>query len=269
MNFLLPRTLAAALLMLSTTCAVAQERTPPLADVLNLDASVTSDVAPDLAVVTLAIVREGPDVASLTQSVNEALAKGVADANTVPGVVAANGGYSTSPRFENHGAQNLRTGWEVRAELVLKSRDFGALGTLVGRLAQTMQIAGSRFEISPELSGAGKRVADRSRRPRLPGQGGGGDQSVRLFGLHDPRGHRRQRRPERRRPGFRDGGRVEVARRGPATDGVGARDVVADRQRLDPDAPLKSACRSSRAAAPGPLRLPARRPALATRGGAC
>lgn len=147
---LLARTLAVVLLLLSSTVASAQG-TPPLADVLDLDATVTSEVAPDLAVVTLAIVREGADVASLTKDVNETLAKAFTEAKAVRGVIAANGGYNTSPRYDTRNGQSTRTGWQVRAEIVLKSRDFEALGSLVGRLSQTLQIAGSGFEISPEL----------------------------------------------------------------------------------------------------------------------
>lgn len=145
------RTLAVALLLTLPALAGAQDRTPPLADVLDLDVTVTSEVAPDLAVVTLAIVREGPDVAPLTKDVNETLARAFVDAKAVRGVIAANGGYSTSPRFDSRNGQNTRIGWQVRAEMVLKSRDFDALGSLVGRLSQTLQIAGSGFEISPEL----------------------------------------------------------------------------------------------------------------------
>ena len=131
--------------------AFAQERMPPLADVLNLDATVTSEVAPDLAVVTLAVVREGADVAALTQDVNQTLARAFAEAKSVPSVVAANSGYTTFPRYDSRGGQSTRSGWQVRAEIILKSKDFAALGTLVGKLSATLQIAGSSFEISPEL----------------------------------------------------------------------------------------------------------------------
>ncbi len=145
------RTFVTALLLTVSAVAGAQEQALPLADVLDLDATVTSEVSPDLAVVTLAIVREGPDVAPLTKDVNETLAKAFADAKAVRGVIAANGGYSTSPRFDSRNGQTTRTGWQVRAEIVLKSRDFDALSSLVGRLSQNLQIAGSGFEISPEL----------------------------------------------------------------------------------------------------------------------
>ena len=139
------------LLLLVAGTARADDRTVPLADVLQVDATVTSEVAPDLAVVTLAIVREGADVAPLTKDVNETLAKAFADAKAVPGVIAANGGYNTFPRFDSRGSGSTRDGWQVRAEMVLKSKDFNALGALVGRLSQSLQIAGSGFEISPEL----------------------------------------------------------------------------------------------------------------------
>ena len=131
--------------------AYAQERIAPLADVLNLDVTVTSEVSPDLAVVTLAVVREGSDVAALTQDVNQTLARAFAEAKNVPSVVAANAGYTTFPRYDSRGGQSTRSGWQVRAEMIVKSKDFAALGTLVGKLSTNMQIAGSSFEISPEL----------------------------------------------------------------------------------------------------------------------
>ena len=133
------------------TAALAQERLPPLADVLNLDATVTSEVAPDLAIITLAVVREGVEVAPLTRDVNATLAKAFADAKAVPGVIASNGAYSTFPRYETRNNQNVRTGWQVRAEIMLKSSDFNAIGVLAGKLSDTMQVSSSSFEISPEL----------------------------------------------------------------------------------------------------------------------
>ena len=132
----------------------AQDREVPVADVLNIDATVSSEIVPDLAVITLAIVREGPDVAPLTRDINEALAKAFAEAKKTPGVIASNGGYSTVPRYDKpvlNSGPGSRTGWQVRAELVLKSKDFDALGSLVGKLSQNLQIARSGFEISPQL----------------------------------------------------------------------------------------------------------------------
>ena len=143
--------LALVLALAAPLPSFAQERVAPLADVLELEATVTSEVVPDLLVVNLAVVREGPDVPPLTKAVNEALAKAFAEARAVPGVTAANAGYNTSPRYETRGSTSTRTGWSVTGAIVLKSKDFDALGTLVGKLSQTLQITGTGFAISPDL----------------------------------------------------------------------------------------------------------------------
>lgn len=148
------RTLAVLAVLACSLSARADEPRPP-ADVVELDATVASDVAPDLAVIALAVVREGPDPAALTRDVDAALARAFADAKAVPGVVAANGGFATQPRYDDRGnAGQIRNGWTVRGEIVLKSKNFEALGALVGRLSQTMQVVRSDFELSPELRSA-------------------------------------------------------------------------------------------------------------------
>jgi predicted secreted protein len=133
------------------TTAPAHSAEEVVADVLDLDATVTADVVPDFAVITMVVVRAGPDVAPLTSDVNRVLAKAFADAKAVPAVLAASGGYSTSPHYEMRNNQNVRSGWEVQAQVILKSKDIDALGALVGRLSQSLQIASSGFEVSPDL----------------------------------------------------------------------------------------------------------------------
>jgi predicted secreted protein len=84
--------------------------------------------------------------------VNRVLAKAFAEAKAVAGVTASSGGYSTEPHYESRGSSgSTRTGWDVQAQVVMKSKDVDALGALVGRLAQTLQISSSGFEISPDL----------------------------------------------------------------------------------------------------------------------
>ncbi len=145
MKFL--HSLFAALLLIAIASAQAQERPAPL-DVLNLDASVSSEITPDLAVIVMAVNREGPDTTVMTREVNQALAKAIEQAKATPGVQVSSGGYSTSPRYDNKGQ---RIGWQVRAELILKSKDFGSLGTLAGKLSNLMSISSNSFELSPEL----------------------------------------------------------------------------------------------------------------------
>lgn len=121
------------------------------ANLLSFNVQVTEEVVPDLAVMTLAIEREGTDTAALTAEVNGYLTRALDQARATPGVVAASGGYQTNPRHDNTGK---RTGWRVRAEIILKSQNFEVLGRLAGRLSSAsgqMTINGNHFEVSPEL----------------------------------------------------------------------------------------------------------------------
>ncbi|MFN3630083.1 MAG: SIMPL domain-containing protein [Casimicrobiaceae bacterium] len=121
----------------------------PVRDVLALDTTVASEVTPDLAVITLAAEAAGADPAILTREVQQAINAGLALAKKSRDIEARTGGFNTQPRWSPKGG---RDGWTVRAELILKSRDFGALGTLAGQLAQQkLLIVSSGFEISREL----------------------------------------------------------------------------------------------------------------------
>jgi predicted secreted protein len=117
-------------------------------DVLTLDATVTATIQPDTAVVVLAAEKQGTDAAALTNEVNQILARALTEAKAVAGVQASTGAYNTQPRYDNKGQRN---GWMVRAELVLKAKDFGVLGTLAGKLSKDLQIASNASEISPAL----------------------------------------------------------------------------------------------------------------------
>lgn len=138
-------TFAASLL----TVATAQER--PQRDALSLDASVTEPVSPDTAVVLMSAERQGSDAAAATSEVNQTLAAALKDAKATPGVHASTANFSTWPRYD---AKGQRAGWVVRGDLLLKSRDFTALGKLAGRLSTSMNIQSNGFEVSPELKDA-------------------------------------------------------------------------------------------------------------------
>lgn len=121
----------------------------PSRDALTLDATVTSEVIPDLAVITLAAEAQGAEAAPITREVQQAINAALAQAKAAAGVEARTGAFSTSQRWNSKGG---RDGWTVRAELILKSRDFAALGALAGKLAQQkLMIVGSALEISREL----------------------------------------------------------------------------------------------------------------------
>jgi predicted secreted protein len=133
------------------TSTFAQQATMPAhppqnKDVLSLDASASVEVVPDTAFVTLAAEASGPDAATITRDVQQIINAGLTQAKDTKGVEARTGGFNTQQRWNNKGG---RDGWTVRAELIIKSKDFGTLGTLAGKLAQQkLMIANTGFEMS-------------------------------------------------------------------------------------------------------------------------
>ncbi len=131
-----------------TAGVMAQDRPAPL-DVLELTASASSEVPADTAVVTLSVVRDGSDVAALTQDADSVLGHALSEARAAPSVTASSGGFSTQPHNDKNSVS-----WTVHGDLILKSHDFAALGKLVGHLTSStggMQITSSSFEVSPDL----------------------------------------------------------------------------------------------------------------------
>lgn len=132
--------------------ASAQNVTPASAlvrDALTLDASASTEVIPDLAVITLAAEAQGVAAAPITREVQQIINAAIAQAKATAGVEARTGAFTTDQRWNNKG---VREGWAVRAELILKGKDFAVPGTLAGELAQQkLMIVGSGFELSREL----------------------------------------------------------------------------------------------------------------------
>lgn len=139
--------IASLLLIASPFAQHAMPVNPPHnKDVLSLDAAASVEVVPDTAFVTLAAEASGADPASITRDVQQAINAGLAQAKATKDIDARTGGFNTSQRWNNKG---VRDGWSVRAELVIKSKDFATLGTLAGKLAQQkLMIANTGFEMS-------------------------------------------------------------------------------------------------------------------------
>jgi predicted secreted protein len=130
--------------------ASAQEKAM-VKDTLNLDATVSAPVTPDTAFVVMAVEKQGADAGVITNEVNQILAAAMKEAKATKDVQVSSGAFSTYPRYDNKGQ---RTGWIVRAEQIVKSKDFAVLGKLAGKLSTNMQIASNGFEVSPELKQA-------------------------------------------------------------------------------------------------------------------
>ncbi len=142
--------IAAALLSAAVFGASAQgiDKMRDPQNIVSLDATVQTQVVPDMAVILMAVERSAPDAAAITSEVNQILAAALKEAKATTGVTAATGSFNTQPRWDNKGQRN---GWTVRAELIMRSKDFGVLGKLAGKLSTSMQISNNFFEVSPEL----------------------------------------------------------------------------------------------------------------------
>jgi predicted secreted protein len=125
----------------------AQEKIP-MQNVLNLRATASAPITPDTAVISLFAERTGVDAAAISSEVNALVADALKEAKQVAGVQAATGNFSTYQQYDNKGKQ---TGWVVRSDLILKSKDFGSLGKLAGNLSRALKIASNGFEVSREL----------------------------------------------------------------------------------------------------------------------
>ncbi len=118
-------------------------------DVLSLSATVFAEVVPDLAFVTLTAEAQGVDSAPITREVQTAINAALTQAKEIKGIVASTGAFSTQQKWNSKG---VRDGWTVRAELIIKSKDFATLGTLAGKLSQQkLMITNTGFEMSREL----------------------------------------------------------------------------------------------------------------------
>ena len=114
---------------------------------LTLEASAKADISNDEMVVVMAFERDGTDLASINQSVNQALAAAIADAKKVVGVKARLGSINTNPNWTSQGKPS---GWRVRGEVVMTSKELAALGTLTGQLGQKLQITSIQFRLSDD-----------------------------------------------------------------------------------------------------------------------
>lgn len=129
------RLLALALLATTAVGAHAQSAVlAPPANVLTLSAEASAEVPQDLLAITLQVVREGSDAATVQSQLRQVLDAALAEARKAqrPGQLdVRTGGFSLYPRTAPKG--NI-SGWQGQAELVLEGRDLPAISALAGRL---------------------------------------------------------------------------------------------------------------------------------------
>ena len=112
---------------------------------VTIEASATADVPTDTLTVTLFVEEQGPDPAALATRVNTRLDEALARAKKEPKVEARSGNYQTTPVYDR--ASQI-TGWRIRADVVLESRDFKAAAALAGALQPALKLWSMTFSLS-------------------------------------------------------------------------------------------------------------------------
>ena len=137
--------LCIAVFALVVGAAAAQTPQAPYLNVVTLEATATADVTADLLTVTLFTEEQGPDPGQLAARVNARIEEGLAKAKAEPKVEARSGNYQTNAIYDR---ANQITGWRIRAEIVLESRDFKAIGALAGALQPLLKLSSMTFSLS-------------------------------------------------------------------------------------------------------------------------
>jgi predicted secreted protein len=143
------RSITAALLLASLSCATAAQTTEPPQNVLQLSTSGSVEIQQDLLSITLTTTREAADAASVQTQLKSALDTALAEArkNAQPGQLdVRTGNFSLSPRQTRDGKIS---GWQGTAELVLEGRDFALITQTAGRIT-TLGVGGVGFGLSRE-----------------------------------------------------------------------------------------------------------------------
>ena len=130
--------------LFAVDCA-AQISAQPLYNVVTLEASATADVPADMLTVTLFTEEQGPDPGQLAARVNARLEEALAKVKAQPLIQARSGSYQTNAIYDR---ANQITGWHIRADVILESRDFKAVGAQAGLLQPQLKLSSMTFSVS-------------------------------------------------------------------------------------------------------------------------
>jgi predicted secreted protein len=134
------------LLLLLPIAASAQWGPPPMNQV-TLTANAVREVPADTVTAILFVEEQGTDPVELANRVSAKLQDAFAKAKSDPRVEAKSGSYQTYPVYS---PQNQIIGWRIRAEIVLESKDFRAMGVRIEELQRTLKLAQMGFSLSQQ-----------------------------------------------------------------------------------------------------------------------
>lgn len=152
---------AVPLLLAPAAFAAALPVAPSPYDNVSLSTEATVEAANDLMQVDLYLEERGTDAAALADRANRIMAQALQTARRYPTVQVRSGNYQTTPeyRYDEALKKSVMTGWLIRQDLHLRSRDGAALKRLAGDLQQTLKVGNMQFSVSPAARQAAENTA--------------------------------------------------------------------------------------------------------------
>lgn len=149
---IVPRALAllCASMLFATAPAGAAEHTPQsAATTIELSAEASKAAVNDLATAVLYVERNGPNPAAVAREVNREITAALDIARARSEIKVQSGNTSTWPVYAQDGKGRI-TGWRMRSEIELESRNLPAMSELVGELQSSLALAHINMQPAPE-----------------------------------------------------------------------------------------------------------------------
>lgn len=118
-----------------------------LGPVAEISATVSSEVLQDQVQIVMSAQVQGDSAASVTQTLNQKIEQAKSKAGSPSGLRVSTGGVQTYPRYD---AKGKVTGWQGRADLVLRSANIALAAATADQLTDLLAISGITFSLSDQ-----------------------------------------------------------------------------------------------------------------------
>jgi predicted secreted protein len=115
-------------------------------DQVNLSASASMEVENDTLIAILYAQKEGSDLGSLTNSINQQISAALKQAKQSDDIKVQTLGYQTSPIYQ----QTRLSGWRVKQSIRLESRQSEKLSQLISQLQTSLALESISYAVSTE-----------------------------------------------------------------------------------------------------------------------
>lgn len=115
-------------------------------DQVNLSARASAEVENDTLIAILYAQKEGADLGSLSDSINQQITAALKQAKQTDGIKIQTLGYQTSPIYQ----QNRLSGWRVKQSIRLESRQSQKLSGLISQLQTSLALQSISYAVSVE-----------------------------------------------------------------------------------------------------------------------